>query len=154
MPCSGAHYRQGQIRECPPSRKHLQNEELSMQYMMYRSKEKKTIISWKIKMKHKNQQYFSFSSKTKYQSRSRLLIKVKENKTRIKITEFYKWCSSNTGDIKSVIYSFRRFFIFGLFIFFLTSVTALSAIFQAKRVERIRMKATDYFLKIFRSRYI
>ena len=50
-PCSRAHYRQGQMRESPASRKHLLNKELSMQYAIYHSKEK-TNISWKIKMKH------------------------------------------------------------------------------------------------------
>ena len=38
----------------------------------------------------------------------------KESETRIKISEFYKWYSSNMVDIKSA-----RYFISGLFMFFL-----------------------------------
>ena len=55
---------------------------------------------------------------------------------------------SNTVDIKSARY-FRKYYIF---VFFLTSEAALSAIFQTKRLVSIRIKATDYFLQILRSR--
>ena len=63
----------------PPSGKHLQNKEFSVQYVYN--------------------------------------IKVKENKTRItiKISEFYKWYSSNTVNIRSARCLFRRYF--GLFFF-------------------------------------
>ena len=59
----------------------------------------------------------------------------RENKARIKISEFYKWYSSNTVDIK-----LARYFIFSL----LTSEAALSAIFQPKALLSICIKATDY----------
>ena len=87
---------------CPPSRKHLQNKEFSVQYVynLATRKEKKT-------NKH-------LAGKSKWQN---INIKVKENKTRIriKISEFYKWYSSNTVDIRSARRLFRRYF--GLFIF-------------------------------------
>ena len=102
-----------------------------MQYIIHRSKKN---ISWEIKMKR---------SETKnivlFNQRQNINVKDwKENKTRIKISEFYKWYSSNTVDIK-----LARYFIFSLF-FLLTSEAALSAIFQPKALLSICIKATDY----------
>ena len=62
----------------------------------------------------------------------------KENKTRIKLSDLYKWYSSNTVDIK-----LARYLIFSLF-FFLTSEAALSAIFQPKGLLSICIEAMDY----------
>ena len=88
-PCSGAHYRQGQIREYAP-----------LPGNTYRTKNSpcNTYIIWSLERKNKHR----LAGKWKLQN---INIKEKENKTRIriKISEFYKWYSSNTVYLKDTL---------------------------------------------------
>ena len=61
------------------------NKEFSMQYIIYRSKQKKQTLAGKSKRNTKTKNIFLFNQRQN--------IKVKENKTGIKINEFYKWYS-------------------------------------------------------------
>ena len=133
MPCSGAHYKlpsRPNKGVPPPSGNHLQNKEFSVQYAYNPAARK---------MKNKQT-----AGKSKWQT---INIKVTENKTRIriKINEFYKWCSSNTVDIRSARSClFRRYF--GSFFF----LDFNSGSFSYTSDE----KASKYSLKIFRSRQV
>ena len=88
-----------------------------------RDKVWKSKISWKIKMKHALKQKSAFL----FNQRQNI------NKTRVKISEFYKWYSSNTVDIKygKKIFSHGSnltLFFYSFFFFFLPhSIRALSA---------------------------
>ena len=82
VPCSGAHTRQGQIRECPPPFREIPTEQriLHAVYVIYPLERKKGALPAKLKRNTKTKNIFLFDQ--------RQYIKVKENKTRIKLVNF------------------------------------------------------------------
>ena len=63
----------------------------------------------------------------------------------------YKSYTSNTVEIKLARHLFRRYFLFGFNHFFLEFSSSSFSYISDKKLVSIRIKATDYFLKIFRS---
>ena len=105
MPYSGAHYCQGQIMECPLRDWNTYVTKNSPCNISSTAR-KKTTLAGKSKWNTQKPRIL-------FNQRQNINVKDwKENKTRIKISEFYKWYSSNTVDIKSA-----RYLIFSLFFF-------------------------------------